>query len=441
METHTTEPSRLGFLPTSQPSSAPSVKCVPPLRVMKRSSSNLSRADSEAEDPDSKFRNFSQRTDTSLRSITEQPDDDEQLTIPKIRGNGNRPSFEYSTYTGDHAQVSRENVSMSQVFSPSLHSSIRGRYPQLIERFLRRYASQDEDSSVEKPGTLLQDRYDYLSPGQPSFAAYDRASNHTREVQSAQYLDMAAQQGPSLGMPCHNDGVTDDPFRETADECDYEVTPRLLVPEISITPDTRHLDNSSRNFWVAVELSVRLHRCGGRAFEDSSQCDTPRTQHYTGSVDFDLKEHGCLHDVQVEIKPTVNSRVLEVIEHEASPRSFIPGQKSLVLVNVELSMTNYSRLRGHVRSQSDELMEDLENQLGSAQCEYLKVNIIYRHSLLSALMNPGHRSACHSSGIIDMQTRICTTFTAATNRYNAASLWSPPPAPTPNRLLGIIAAH
>lgn len=122
-------------------------------------------------------------------------------------------------------------------------------------------------------------------------------------------------------------------------------------------------------------------------------------------------------------------------------RSFTPGDRSLVLVNVELNMTNYSRLRGHVRSQSEELMEDLENQLGSTQCEYLKVSIVYRHSVFSSMMNPVHFSGSHNSGIVDTQTKLCTTFTAATNRYNAASFWSPPPAPTPNRLLGIIAAH
>lgn len=121
-------------------------------------------------------------------------------------------------------------------------------------------------------------------------------------------------------------------------------------------------------------------------------------------------------------------------------RTFIAGSKSLVLVNVELDLTNLSRLKGHTRSQSDELLEDLENQLGSTECEYLKVNLFYRHSIFSsdlALSSDQMPSSC----ITSTDTKLCTTFTAAITRYNAASPWSPPPAPTPNRLVGIIAAH
>lgn len=121
-------------------------------------------------------------------------------------------------------------------------------------------------------------------------------------------------------------------------------------------------------------------------------------------------------------------------------RTFVAGSKALILVNVELDLTNFSRLRGHIRSQSEELMEDLESQLGSAQCEYLKVNVIYRHSAFTSVTAPGG-PAGSNSGIVKSQTKIRTTFTAAITRHNAASPWSPPPAPTPNRLLGIIAAH
>lgn len=109
-------------------------------------------------------------------------------------------------------------------------------------------------------------------------------------------------------------------------------------------------------------------------------------------------------------------------------------------MNVELDPTSFYRLKGHIRSQSDELMEDLENQLGSAQCEYLKVNLIYRHSAFSSISAIASHAGSHN-GVTTMQTKLRTTFTAAINKYNAASPWSPPPAPTPNRLVGIIAAH
>lgn len=118
----------------------------------------------------------------------------------------------------------------------------------------------------------------------------------------------------------------------------------------------------------------------------------------------------------------------------------VAGSKALTLVNIELDLTNFSRLRGHIRSRSDELMEDLEVQLGSAQCEYLKVILIYRYSMFSSATALSV-SVNSSSGITKADTKVRTVFTAAITRSNAASPWSPPPAPTSNRLIGIIAAH
>lgn len=118
------------------------------------------------------------------------------------------------------------------------------------------------------------------------------------------------------------------------------------------------------------------------------------------------------------------------------------GSKALILVNVELNLAKSSQLWGPTRSfsRSDELMEDLENQLGSSQCEYLTVHISYRHSAFTSAMSATSATATHND-ITKSVTRLHTTFTAAINRHNAASLWSPPPAPTPNRLVGIIASH
>lgn len=117
-------------------------------------------------------------------------------------------------------------------------------------------------------------------------------------------------------------------------------------------------------------------------------------------------------------------------------RQFTAGCKALVLANIELNLDSPPQLRGHVRSQSDELMDDLEHQLGSAQCEYMRVNIIYRHSAFSFVSKTDD-----GDGVIKPQTKIRTTFTATLAQHNAASPWSPPPAPAPNRLVGIIAAH
>lgn len=197
-------------------------------------------------------------------------------------------------------------------------------------------------------------------------------------------------------------GESDDPFSSQPSS-----PLSIAAPEVVVTPDTRVVDHGYHNFWVAVEITA-------------------------------TKGKGCLCDIEVDIEPTApKSAILEVIKNFAAPTSISSsGSAILVLVNVELNLANYSRSRGHIRSSSDDLIEDLEDQLGSAQCEYLRVSLIYQHSAFA----PGIRDS--NRGVTRAQTKIRTVYTAAMNRHNSASLWSPPPTPAPNhRLLGIIASH
>lgn len=213
--------------------------------------------------------------------------------------------------------------------------------------------------------------------------------------------DIIQRSRTSHTLPCSD---LDDPFSSQPSD-DEPSTLSIVAPDVVVTPDTRVVDHSYHNFWVAVEITA-------------------------------TKGNGCLCDIKIDIEPTTNSAILEVIENFSAPTSLSPGSAILVLVNVELNLVNYSRIRGHIRSNSDDLIEDLEDQLGSAQCEYLTVSLVYQHSAFA----PGIRDA--SSGVTRAQTKIRTAYTAAVNRHNAASPWSPPPAPAPNhRLLGIIAAH
>lgn len=195
---------------------------------------------------------------------------------------------------------------------------------------------------------------------------------------------------------------SDDPFSSQPSD-EEPGTLSIVTPKVAVTADTRVVDHGYHNFWVAVEITA-------------------------------TRGDGCLCDIKVDIEPTANSAVLEVVENFSAPASLQPGSKILVLVNIELDLANHSRIRGHIRSHSDDLMEDLEDQLGSAQCEYLTASLTYQHSAFT----PGVSA---NSGVTRAQTKMRTTYTAAVSRHNAASPWSPPPAPAPNRLLGIIAAH
>jgi hypothetical protein len=89
-----------------------------------------------------------------------------------------------------------------------------------------------------------------------------------------------------------------------------------------------------------------------------------------------------------------------------------------------------------VRQRSDDLIDDLELQLGSAGMTYMHIRIRYSHSAFSDL-----RNADVMSGISDMQTRVETNVTAVIKRHNAGSPWSPRPVPGINPLVEIARLH
>ncbi|KAK7748557.1 hypothetical protein SLS53_000577 [Cytospora paraplurivora] len=191
----------------------------------------------------------------------------------------------------------------------------------------------------------------------------------------------------------------------------------ILVPDVRVTPDTKFVDYGYHNFWVAIEI------------EGKGDC-------------------GFLYDIKVDVEATTHSSVLEVIENYSAPSTLAHGSRLLVLANVELRLPNYSRLMGHVRSHSDELMEDLEHQLGSAACDYLRVNLVYQHTAFPSKPDPDvdppdpdDFSSNTDTGVTESQTKLRSTFTASITRHDSASPWSPPPAhapaPAPSRLAGI----
>lgn len=76
----------------------------------------------------------------------------------------------------------------------------------------------------------------------------------------------------------------------------------------------------------------------------------------------------------------------------------------------------------HWRQSSDELMADLENQLGDSQMAYMKVRVTYSHSAFSDYF--GHEILV---GVSQRCTRLETTVVAALKQHNCSSAWSPRP--------------
>lgn len=115
-----------------------------------------------------------------------------------------------------------------------------------------------------------------------------------------------------------------------------------------------------------------------------------------------------------------------------------PGLKVLVLAHVHFEAKGPIPFRpnGHIRQRSDELIDDLEDQLGSSRVEYLRIVVKYKHS---AFPNCGKSDTV--DGVADVETKLETSATAALQHLNHRSLWSPCAMLAPNPLFGIIHQH
>ncbi|KAJ9138849.1 hypothetical protein NKR23_g8238 [Pleurostoma richardsiae] len=200
----------------------------------------------------------------------------------------------------------------------------------------------------------------------------------------------------------------------------------------SLTPGPPCLAPSGIVCPVIFEVSARLMRLG----PDNAGPLPPSL--------LDGDDFGYLYNLQVDILPTPCSRILEILQRHSDPVTLSANSTILLLALIGLDRSSPATSRAHIRQRSDDLMEDLEHHLGSAQTEYLQVHLRYNHSAFSA--SESHReqllSGSNSSGLVKSTTTLATVATAVIERHNASSLWSPPPAPAfANRLLDIVAAN
>ncbi|KAK3688508.1 hypothetical protein B0T22DRAFT_512051 [Podospora appendiculata] len=248
--------------------------------------------------------------------------------------------------------------------------------------------------------------------------------------------------------------------------------PFILVPRVVVTPESKALEDGAATLWAAVQLSTQICR---------SDAPAPPALDYAwatggsqggcgGSSQTDVFQYGCLYDVSVEVLPTSSSVVIEVLDDGACANSTLyPGSRLLVVAHIRLlsgassssppataAAAAAAAPRGHARQSSDDLIEDLEYQLGSTATEYLQVRMTYRHSVFPQrgddASRPGTASSSSSllasrrrpttdDGVSSIQTAMVTICRAAIKRHNALSPWSPRPAPQPNPLFEIIASH
>lgn len=85
---------------------------------------------------------------------------------------------------------------------------------------------------------------------------------------------------------------------------------------------------------------------------------------------------------------------------------------------------------------SDDLIEDLEVELGNTRIRYMDIHIKYSHSCF-----PQQSDADSVDGVSAVQSKVETLATASLKLHNTRSPWSPPPAPTTNPLFHLIERH
>ncbi|CAK7268905.1 hypothetical protein SEPCBS119000_003301 [Sporothrix epigloea] len=235
-------------------------------------------------------------------------------------------------------------------------------------------------------------------------------------------------------------------------ETQAEVDPQILVPMVSVTPECRFVEGNVNSFWVAIELVAQLTKPldTGSARGHRFRQDYRHASASSFSLDSDqeLYRFGYISGMDIKIVPSYQGEILEVIGKSPSLITLLPGTRRLMVVHVHLDTTKtkqttesqeYRQLAHNKKS--DQLLEDLELQLGSTSREYMQVQLTYAHSGFPK-RDIGRELADRDAGCVEVRTTIETTVTALVMQQNSSSLWSSPKAPaTDSPLVDIVAKH
>ncbi|KPM38763.1 hypothetical protein AK830_g7820 [Neonectria ditissima] len=219
----------------------------------------------------------------------------------------------------------------------------------------------------------------------------------------------------------------------------------VLTPHVEVTSEVAALEAGQHTWWVAIEISGRISAVpsgdmnhGIQEFPERSEiCMRPSGQHWRG----DLMEFGNLYDLGVEVLPTGSSSILQVLREEPFPIRISAESSILVLAQIQIDAKNAPQARkarrGHVRHNSEDLMEDLAVELGDARLGYAHIRVSYRHSAFPTFKD----ATSVGGGVSNVQSRVDTVATASVNLHNSQSPWSPPPARVLGTLLPLLQRH
>ncbi|EFQ27755.1 uncharacterized protein GLRG_02899 [Colletotrichum graminicola M1.001] len=209
---------------------------------------------------------------------------------------------------------------------------------------------------------------------------------------------------------------------------------RILVPRISVTPEVEAVDDNTTSIWAAIKVY-------GYAYSQQDRSPGPGrfVGVYKSSADKSMYrdaedpwKYGCIHSMSIQIMPTGNNCILDVIRDNPIPTTLGNNEMILLLVHILLDQSRPKSQAGHVRQRSDELIEDLQYQLGDSRLDFVRVVVKYNHSAF-----PLQSRSEAVDGVVEMGTKLETSVKAIIKHRNYQSQWSPCPAPTTNPVLSI----
>ncbi|KAI3331505.1 hypothetical protein HD806DRAFT_518522 [Xylariaceae sp. AK1471] len=284
----------------------------------------------------------------------------------------------------------------------------------------RRWFSRYRTSSS---GTTRR-RYDLRSCSTTSDASSTRQSSSSRLLEETS----------SLGPLESRSSVQKNTLFSSMPPDNYNADCHLLVPRISITPEVHTSNNAISTVWAAIEISVQLscpctdgtlNSYGG----DGSNLSSPLR---AGSV----SRFGHLYNLQVNILPVYQTAIIDVIQDDKK-RSLNLGSTVLVLAKVKIDRRWLRQPDRPMVQKSNELIANIESQLGSSSVRCLQVRLQYQHSGF-----PLSNSIAPTDGTADCQTRLETTAIGVIKEQTLHPPWGLSCVSTgESSLLGLVASH
>ncbi|KAG5971659.1 hypothetical protein E4U58_007270 [Claviceps cyperi] len=218
----------------------------------------------------------------------------------------------------------------------------------------------------------------------------------------------------------------------------------ILSPRIVITAHNGETLGENTRVWAAVEICRKLSQISSSSssamasssFSSSTTTippcstgaeeDTQGGRQSSGGTFVDHKidrffDFGCLYDLTAEVHSTQDATVVEVIQEQSWPTTIYAGTSVLLIVHLQLNAADKQDARGRSRCRSEELMDELELQLGDVQTQLMSVKISYLHSAFPKINNP----CSTEDGLCHLESRMETTATAALVRNcGGSSVWA-----------------